>query len=148
MIDAVEGFSSMFRNAIGHRLAAGAESMNDMFADDVVVEFPFAPPSAPKSLAGKAVVADYVKDLAGQFAFDRFGEPTIQFTTDPDLVVAEFKAVGRSSTTGEIYNQRYICFIRAKDGKIVHYREYWNPLVVLRALHGSAAIDAVIAGQA
>ena len=122
--------------------------MFDMLADDAVVEFPFAPPNVPKRLVGKTAIVEYVNTLAGQFTFDRFGEPSVQTTADPDLVVAEFEAFGRHNATGEIYDQSYISFIHTRDGYIVHYREYWNPLVVLRALHGSAAVDALVADRA
>ncbi len=37
-------------------------------------------------------------------------------------------------STGKPYLQNYISVIETKDGKIVHYKDYWNPLVVLAAL--------------
>ena len=149
MIEMVQGFASVFRNAIGSRLAAaGADSMFDMFSDDAVVEFPFAPPNVPKRLNGKPAIVKYINSLAGQFTFDRFSKPSVQTTADPDLVVAEFEVVGRNDATGETYDQFFVSFIHTKDGYITLYREYWNPLAILQAMHGSAAVNASILGGA
>ncbi len=148
MIEMVRGFTDLFRSPVASRLAAGADSMFDMFADDAVVEFLFAPPVVPKRLAGKPAILECVDTLAGQFTLDRFGEPSVQTAADPDLAIAEFEALGRHSATGGIHDQRYVSFFHTRDGIIIHNREYWNPLAVLRALHGSAAIDALVAGGA
>lgn len=144
MIDAAQGFASIFRQAAGDRLAADAADLLDMFADEAVVEFPFAPPGQRARLSGKAAITQYLQGLAGQFAFDRFGEPEIHATVDPAWAIAEFDVFARNSATGEPYNQRYVSFIGLKDGRIVHYREYWDPLVVVRALKGSAVVDAIV----
>ena len=37
----------------------------DMFHDDGVMEFPFAPPGYPARLDGKAAIADYVRTYPG-----------------------------------------------------------------------------------
>ena len=45
--------------------------------------------------------------------------------------------------TGEPYDQRYISVIRVRDGHIVHYKDYWNPLALLRTLKGEEVMKAV-----
>jgi ketosteroid isomerase-like protein len=37
--------------------------------------------------------------------------------------------------TGKPYNQRYISVIETREGRIVKYRDYWNPLILLRAMN-------------
>ncbi len=81
-------------------------------------------------------------------AFDRMGEPVVHPSTDPDVVIVEFEGFGRGVATREPYDQNYISVIRTANGHIVHYRDYWNPLVVLRATKGAALIDALVAGKA
>ena len=145
MIGMVEGFSRVFRKAIGTRLAAGADSMFDMFTDDAVVEFTFAPPNVPKRL-GKPEVVKYVNDIAGQFTFDHFSEPSVQKTADPDLVIVEFKISGRNNVTGEAYDSFFVSFIRTQGGYIIHYREYQNTLALLQAVRGSEVINSLVNG--
>ena len=117
-----------------------------MLADDAVMEFPYAPPGLPTRLDGKAAIGRHLKGLGDMIAFDRMGEPTILATTDPNVVVVEFEGFGHGVSTEEPYDQRYISVIRTDGGRIVHYRDYWNPLVVLRALKGSAVVDALSGG--
>lgn len=35
--------------------------------------------------------------------------------------------------TGRRYQQEYVMRLEAQDGKIVRYREYWNPIPALEA---------------
>ena len=56
---------------------------------------------------------------------------------DPDTVVLEFFGRGEGVITGEAYEQRYISVIRLRDGRITHYKDYWNPIAVLQAVKGS-----------
>lgn len=43
MADEFQSFSDMLRKGLGDRLDARADSFVDMVADDVVMEFPYAP---------------------------------------------------------------------------------------------------------
>ncbi|MET0246722.1 MAG: nuclear transport factor 2 family protein [Sphingomonas sp.] len=147
MTDEIESFSALLRVALGDRIAADATSFLDMLADDAVMDFPYAPPGMTTRLDGKAAIARHLQDLGGQIAFDRMGQPTVFATTDPDVTLVEFDGFGRGVSTGEPYDQRYLSIIRTRDGRIVHYRDYWNPLVILRALRGAAIVDA-LAGEA
>ena len=52
----------------------------------------------------------------------------------PDGFVLETSCEGVATHTGKPYNQQYISVITLRDGHIVHYRDYWNPLVVLEAM--------------
>ena len=40
---------------------------------------------------------------------------------------------GTATQTGRPYNQRYVVVAETKDGKLAHYREYWNPLISAEA---------------
>lgn len=148
MTDSVESFSAMLRKALGERIAPDAVTFLDMLADTAVMEFPYSPPGLATRLDGKAAIARHLASLGDMIAFDRMGEPTIHATTDSDVTIVEVEGFGRGVSTGEPYDQRYISVIRTDAGRIVHYRDYWNPLVVLRALRGSAVVDALADGGA
>lgn len=148
MTDSLETFSTMLRKALGNRISPDAPTFLDMVADNCVMEFPYSPPGLQNRLDGKAAIAGHLEGLGDMIAFDRMGEPTIHATTDPNVTIVEFEGFGRGISTGEAYEQRYISVIRTEAGRIVHYQDYWNPLVVLRALQGSAVVDALIEGTA
>ncbi|MBB3941521.1 hypothetical protein GGR39_003198 [Novosphingobium fluoreni] len=148
MTENIQSFSSMLRQALGDRIDAGAGTFVEMMAEDGVMEFPYAPAGLPTRLEGRAAIASHLEEAGRMIAFDRMGEPVVHPSTDPDIVVLEFEGFGRGVATGEPYDQTYISVIRTANGHIVHYRDYWNPLVVLRAAMGAALIDALVAGKA
>ena len=133
--DAIPHFSSMLRTALGDRLAPGAATFLDMFAEDGVMEFPFAPPGMTARLEGREALAAHLQLLTGMVAFEDMGPPTVHRA--PDVVVLEFEGRGRGLATGTPYVQTYVSVIRIGRGRIVHYRDYWNPLVVLATVGAS-----------
>jgi ketosteroid isomerase-like protein len=147
MSDNIQSFSAMLRSALGNRIDRDAGSFTDMLADHAVMEFPYAPPGLPVRLDGREAVVRHLENVGGLIAFDRMGEPTVHPSTDPSLVILEFEGFGRGVETGEPYDQRYISVIRTEGGRIVHYRDYWNPIAVLRATKGAAVVDALTGGD-
>ena len=133
--DPIPGFSSMLRSALGERLAPGATTFLDMFAKNGVMEFPFAPPGMTARLEGREALAAHLQLLTGMIAFGDMGPPTVHDASD--VVVLEFKGRGRGLLTGASYVQTYVSVIRLEGGRITHYRDYWNPLVVLATVGAS-----------
>ncbi|NIJ37548.1 hypothetical protein FHR22_002232 [Sphingopyxis panaciterrae] len=119
----------------------------DLVADDIVFEFPFAFPGGPSRLEGAAKIAGHLESLAGMITLDRMSTPIVHETKDPETIIIEVNGYGEGVRTGEPYDQRYICVIRTRNGRIVHYIDYWNPLTFLRALKGSAKVDAFLEAQ-
>lgn len=148
MTENIQSFSSMLHRALGDRVNADAGTFVEMMAEDGVMEFPYAPAGLPTRLEGRAAIASHLEEAGRMIAFDRMGEPVVHPSTDPDVVIVEFEGFGRGVATGEPYDQTYISVIRMSGGRIAHYRDYWNPLVVLRATKGPALIDALVAGKA
>jgi ketosteroid isomerase-like protein len=146
MTDTVQSFSAMLRRALGDRIDRDANSFVEMMAENGVMEFPYAPIGLPARLDGRAAIARHLENVGGMIAFDRMGEPTIHPSTDPDVVIIEFAGFGRGVTTGEPYDQSYISVICTAGGRIVHYRDYWNPLVLLHATRGTALVDSLVTG--
>lgn len=148
MSDDIESFSAMLREALGDRIDKGASSFIDMMAEHAVMEFPYALPGLPLRLEGRDAVARHLERAAGLIAFDRMGAPTVHPSTDQDLVIIEFDGFGRGVETGEAYDQRYISVVRTENGRITRYRDYWNPIAVLRAMKGAAYVDALVSVDA
>jgi ketosteroid isomerase-like protein len=118
----------------------------DLWADDGVFEFPFAPPGFPRRLEGKAAVRDYIKDYPDHIDLAAFHDVQVHQTVDPDVLVVEMRAEGRIVATDKPYAMSYIYVLTVRDGKIVAYRDYWNPLVALEALGGAEALTAAFGG--
>lgn len=95
-----------------------------------VLEFPFAPPGWPRRLDGKAAVADYMRGYADHIDLHDFPDVEVHRTTAPETVVVEMRGVGRLVKTGDPFDMNYIAVVTVRNGLIVHYRDYWNPLAV------------------
>jgi len=138
------GFSAMLREALGDLIGPGGESFAEMFAEDGVMEFPYAPPGGVRRLDGRAAVAAYMPGIDSLIRFDRFTAPTIYRTTDPGVVILDYEGFGQGVATGLPYEQRYLSVITARDGRIAHYLDFWDPIVALRAVGGDAAMAAAL----
>jgi len=142
MIDTVQSFSAMLRETLGERLNPGAESFVQMFAEDGVMEFPYALPS-PKRLEGREALAAHLAYLARLVELLSVSDVVKHETADPEVFIVEFASSGRAVATGEPFEQRYISVIRVRDGRIVHYKDYWNPLAILRTMRGREFVESL-----
>ena len=141
--DALESFPAMLRRVLGDRLKPDAETFPDMFAVDGVLEYPYAPPGLDTPVAGRdAIIANFQR-IRELLRIDGVTDVAEIEVNDPDLVVLEFSGRGEGLLTKEAYNQRYISVIRMRDGNIVHYKDYWNPIALLRAIRGSETTKAL-----
>jgi ketosteroid isomerase-like protein len=102
----------------------------DLFADDIVFEFPYAQEPNPKRLNGKAELQQYLEELGKVLEITSFTKPLIHVAADAPVFFAQFEANGKALVTGGSYEQSYISVVEVKDGRIVRYQDYWNPLAV------------------
>lgn len=127
-----EGLADVLRAGLGTRLAQDAESLLDMVAEDCVFEFPYAPPGFVSRLEGRDALERYLSALPDLIRIDNFFDLRVSEMADPSKVVLEFRGSGEGRT-GAPYDQKWLSVIETKNGKIVHYADYWDPRVVLAA---------------
>lgn len=145
MAEKFDSFSDLLRAALGERLASSG-SLLGLFTHDVIFEFPYAPDGLPKRLEGKAALATHLERLGPLLTFGPMELGKVYAAKK--TVVFEFSCTGEGVATGAPYDQVYISVVTLRDGRIAHYRDYWNPLVVLTALGGTEAAAAAYAGAA
>lgn len=138
----------VMKGALGDRVDASAASFIDMMAEDFVMEFPYARPGMKARIEGRTAVVSYLMSVAEGVSIESVDNVVVHHTADPEVVIIEFDGHGQARKVGEPYEQRYISVIRARGGKLVHYKDYWNPIQGLKAQRGSSAVDAFILGDA
>ena len=84
-------------------------------------------------LEGKLAIFNHVNALFKLLKIHQFSEPIILIDPDQQRFVAEFTCEGVFLSTGKSYNQTYISVVSYDGGKITHYRDYWNPLIVMES---------------
>ncbi|WP_426756771.1 nuclear transport factor 2 family protein [Myxococcus sp. Y35] len=116
-----------------------------LFAEDAVVEFPYAPSlGAPERLVGREAIRGYFAETPKHFLGLVFSNVRRYLTTDPDVAIAEVHGSATIALTGKPYEQDYILVLKSREGRIVHYREYWDPILGLRAFGGTENLQQMV----
>jgi ketosteroid isomerase-like protein len=117
-----------------------------LFAEDGVMRYPFAPPGMPRELAGRAALTAYHDTNNHRGLLDMDGvDLIVRETDDPEVVVAEIEHHGTVVATGEPYRFRSLGIIRVRDGWIVSYDDYMNPIAMAELLGMTSALAAALA---
>jgi ketosteroid isomerase-like protein len=108
------------------RITAGEwERLASLYAEDAVVDIPFALP-APVRLRGLAeIAAHFDAALGGPISFSAH-DIVVHETTDPEVIVAEWNFRGRVTPTGSAVDVANIQRLRVRDGLIVSTRDFHN----------------------
>jgi uncharacterized protein len=129
--------AQLLKRCLDTFLAKDIKGWAELCDQNVVVEFPFAPDAASRKLVGRAVIYEYLKNYPS--VIDIQSTPTLKInaTDDPNLAIAEWSVAGRVISNGNPYEMSYATFVTFKNGLIVNYREYWNPMVFMAAMSGA-----------
>jgi hypothetical protein len=106
----------------------------ELWAEDGVLEFPYAPAGRRHAYQGKADILAYMKHATGRVAADSVEQMRISPMLDPSMAVVELSFKGRALANDAPYNQSLVLFFEVQDGKLKRYREYWNPLATIDAI--------------
>lgn len=118
-----------------------------LWAEDGVLEFPFAAPGYPKRVEGRDAIREYLRDYPDRLDVREVTAKTVHETADPAVVVVELTVAGVVVASRKPYELSYIAVITVRDGEIRHYRDYWSPLAAAEILGGADALTA-FAGDA
>lgn len=121
---------------LGDELAPGRTSFLDLFAEDGVLECPFAPPGGMHRLVGRDAITTYFTKLQEVERSDGVTVTFVHRSPGQRATVLEYHGIARNQITGERYRQRYIAMVRTGGGRIRLFREYWDPRPVVAAHDG------------
>ncbi|MEU3065004.1 nuclear transport factor 2 family protein [Streptomyces subrutilus] len=136
--------ASVYRRGLRLLLDKDIAAWIDLWDDEGVFEFPFAPEGWPARLDGKAAVAAYMRGYPDHIDLHAFSSVRIHHTARPETIVVEMHGTGRLVRTGDPFAMTYIAVVTVRNGLILHYRDYWNPL----ALPAGGAADFAGTGAA
>lgn len=113
-----------FERLIGGISSGGWPELSALYAEDAVVEQPFAIPPAPRRLDGRDAVHAHFCAAAGGPLRLTARNVVAHETADPEVIIAEFDYDGLVTTTGRTFTVANIQVLRVRDGLIVHTRDY------------------------
>jgi uncharacterized protein len=105
----------------------------DLYAEDAVVEQPFAIPR-PISLVGRGEIGAHFAAAARVPLALEVRNLVVHDTADPEVLVAEFEYHARATTTGRPFTVANIQVLTVRGGQIVRSRDYHNHHALAEAL--------------
>jgi ketosteroid isomerase-like protein len=130
---ALEPFFRVIKEGLAG-LVDGSHSF-DLLADDVVFEFIITVPDYPRLVAGRDNLIELYRGYQSTFFLERCFDLRVH-RADDSTVTLEYASEGKVVRTGRPYGNRYISVVTIKNRKIVHWRDYLDPLRVFAALEG------------
>jgi len=114
--------------------AMDTDTLLTHFAPGAVMELPFAPGSMPKRYDGIDAIRGFMEFARDSFSSFSMTVDAIHETADPNVLIAEHRSDGVVAANGRRYENRY-CTVLTFDGagQVVHWREYYDAGVVVRA---------------
>lgn len=113
----------------------------ELFTEDAVVEFPYAKGlGLPERLEGREAIRRYFADAPKHFLGLTFTNVRRYLPIDREVALAEVHGSATIAATGSTYEQDYFMLVKARDGRIALYREYWNPIPGLKAFGGEQSL--------
>ncbi len=117
---------------LGDRLSSDAKSsFTGMFADDGVLECPWAPVGAMRHLVGRDAIAIYFERLMTVQGADGMTLTGSYQAADHPVTVLEYEGTARNLARGTAYPQAYVALVETKRGHVALFREYWNGIPVV-----------------
>jgi ketosteroid isomerase-like protein len=127
-------------------LDGSADRVADLIAPDGLLEFGFTVPGMPQRQEGREAVRSWLRPRLGQaLRFEEYRNVRIHECLDPELLVIEHDITATSIATGHPHVMSYVYVLRARNGQIVHLRDYANVLVAAQALGGLDALLSYVA---
>jgi len=113
-----------------------------------VLAYPFGLPGHPAELRGRDAIRAFFADRgrARDLLVMDGVEAVIRETDDPEVVVTEITHHGWSKAANAPYRHLALGVIRVRDGAIVRYDDYMDPIALARLLGSTSELAAALAG--
>ncbi|MEU6571798.1 nuclear transport factor 2 family protein [Streptomyces parvulus] len=122
--------AELYRHSLQLLLDKNVPAWVALWAENGLMEFPFAPDGWPRRLEGREAIAAYMHHYPDHIDLHDFPDLRIHQTTDPQVIVVEMRGVGRLVERDAPFDMTYIAVVTVRDGHMSSYRDYWNPLAV------------------
>ncbi|WP_330277460.1 nuclear transport factor 2 family protein [Lentzea sp. NBC_00516] len=123
------------------RMVAGEQTHSqfaDLFAEDGVMAYRFPTHFQPEEIKGREEIRAYFGQVRGAAVRDRIEIQSVEAqcwrTNDPSVAVAEITHRGWSKVKQDYYTFTAVAIIHLRDGEIVRYDDYMNPLLLTELL--------------
>jgi ketosteroid isomerase-like protein len=139
--------SDLVEHALDLLLKHDMAGFAGLWAEDGVLEFPFAAAGYPARVEGREAIHEYLRGYPDLLDVRAITAKTVHETADPAVVVVEMTAAGVVVASRKPYELSYIAVLTVDGGEIRRYRDYWSPLAAAELMGGVEALTAAFAGS-
>ncbi|GAA1573514.1 nuclear transport factor 2 family protein [Kribbella karoonensis] len=108
-----------------HLIARDFDAFADLFAEDGVIELPFAVHGLPTRLEGREAIREFsLRTSDRPIEIIDLHTNQLHHTDDPEVVILELTTQARHTITGAPFEARCIQVFRIQHGKIKLFRDY------------------------
>ncbi|WP_028927310.1 nuclear transport factor 2 family protein [Pseudonocardia acaciae] len=108
------------------------DELPELYAEDTVVRHPFGPPGG-WVLHGREEIREHFARGAALPLEMRAEDVLVHQTEDPEVIIGEFRYVGRFTDTDRPLEVSNIFVLRVRDGQILESRDYADHLAFAAA---------------
>ncbi|WP_020663300.1 nuclear transport factor 2 family protein [Amycolatopsis benzoatilytica] len=119
---ALMGTAEVFQRFLDASVGNRWDDLADCYAEDVVIEIPFAPAGVPKVSEGRELLRKRFHQAGERRTITKADRVSVHRTSDPEVLVAEFDLHG--VLDGKQYVSSYCLVMTVRDGQIVRSRDY------------------------
>jgi ketosteroid isomerase-like protein len=109
----------------------------DTIAEDALFDFRYNFPGWPLTIRGRANLMDQFSGYGDTIRLHSADGLVVRRSQDSRVVILEYNVHGKISLTRGVYDNRLISVITIENRKIVHWRDYMDPLAAWTALNGN-----------
>jgi len=117
----------------GLRGLVDGEDYFDLLAEDVVFEYVISVPGYPRRVQGRQSIIDLYSGYDDYMRVHSADSLHVYRDPEASVVVLEYEVHGESVQTGRPYNNTFVSIITVKNTKVVHWRDYFDPIAVFEA---------------
>jgi ketosteroid isomerase-like protein len=116
-------------------------AMRVLLHPEISYELPFAPEQFPRVTKGLDATIEFIHGVTDFIDPENLHDITVEaYATDANELLAEYKSATRIKATNREYRNNYVVRVTVRDGKIVRFAEYFDPIKLVIAMGGSVSI--------
>jgi ketosteroid isomerase-like protein len=119
------------------------DAMRRLLHPDISYELPFAPDPFPKVTKGLDATIGFIQGVVDFIEPENLHDISVEeYASDPNELVAEYKSDTRIKVTNLEYRNDYVVRFTVRDGKIIRFAEYFDPIKLILAMGGTVSVPA------
>ena len=99
----------------------------------MIFEYVISVPGYPRRLRGRQSIINLYSDYDAYMRVHSADNLRVYRDAEASVVVLEYEVHGESVKTGRPYDNHFVSIVTVKNHKVVHWRDYLDPIAVFEA---------------